>query len=158
MTSGHHYTCQAMNDEPHVEAIEYIVVSVAGIISSRLAHPTLSSHMTLPCWATATAIEGIDSSTSGSHRQGLRRTCTAKSTKWPPQPIRSRLRATRHAWRTTTTRPRRISPRPLPARRSSPNAPRQQTPPVHTAELRPVLSTSEPARRSYRAPCQDAPS
>jgi len=40
-------------------------------------------------------------SASSSHHQGLQRTCTAKSTKWPPQPIRSRLRATRHAWRTT---------------------------------------------------------
>ena len=40
-------------------------------------------------------------SASSSHHQGLQRTCTAKSTKWPPQPLRSRLRATRHAWRTT---------------------------------------------------------
>jgi hypothetical protein len=43
-------------------------------------------------------------SASSSHHQGLQRTCTAKSTKWPPQPIRSRLRATRHAWRTTKWR------------------------------------------------------
>jgi len=40
-------------------------------------------------------------SASSSHRQGLQRTLTAKSTKRPLQPIRSRLRATRHAWRTT---------------------------------------------------------
>ena len=43
-------------------------------------------------------------SASSSHHQGLQRTCTAKSTKWPPQPIRLRFRATRHAWRTTTKR------------------------------------------------------
>ena len=42
-------------------------------------------------------------SASSSHHQGLQRTCTAKSTKWPPQPIRLRFRATRHAWRTTKT-------------------------------------------------------
>jgi hypothetical protein len=50
-------------------------------------------------------------SASSSHHQGLQRTCTAKSTKWPPQPIRSRLRATRHAWRTTESDSRVREPR-----------------------------------------------
>ena len=38
-------------------------------------------------------------------------TCTAKSTKWPPQPLRSRLRATRHAGRTTESDSRVREPR-----------------------------------------------
>jgi len=40
-------------------------------------------------------------SASSSHHQGLQRTFTLKSAMWPPQPPRLRLRATRHAWRTT---------------------------------------------------------
>ena len=41
-------------------------------------------------------------SASSSHHQGLQGTFTLKSTKMPPQHLRLRLRATRHAWRTTT--------------------------------------------------------
>ena len=39
-------------------------------------------------------------SASSSHHQGLQGTFTLKSTKMPPQHLRLRLRATRHAWRT----------------------------------------------------------
>jgi hypothetical protein len=42
-------------------------------------------------------------SASSSHHQGLQGTFTPKSTMWPPQPPRLRLRATRHAWRTNSS-------------------------------------------------------
>ena len=46
-----------------MEAREYIVFSVAGIRSSRLAHPKPSSQTIFPCCATATETEGTEPST-----------------------------------------------------------------------------------------------